>query len=103
MNLNIPNWYICPGVMARQALLRKWQTVATTGRTQRGFGYRVGETHHNAKLTDHEVELIRLLHEGGMTCVEIASKFECTRQNISLIVNYRCRIGIGLGVNRVFE
>ena len=99
----VPNWYCCPGVMAKQVLLRKWQKVMTTGKTKRGNGYRVGETHHNSKLTDHEVELIRLLHEDGMSCAEIAGKFECSRQNISLIVNYRRRIDVGMGTNHVFE
>lgn len=77
--------------------------VVTTGRTKRGNGYRMGETHHNAKLSDHEVELIRLLHEDGMQCYEIAKKFECSRQNISLIVNYKRRINVGMGTNHVFE
>jgi DNA invertase Pin-like site-specific DNA recombinase len=89
--------------MAKQILLRRWQQVVTTGQTKRGNGYRVGETHHRAKLTDHDVELIRLLHEDGMSCTEIAVKFECTRQNISAIVNYKHRIGVGMGKNSVFE
>jgi len=98
-----PIWFFCDKQLPKQPLLRCWKKVATTGKTKRGNGYRVGETHHLSKLTDHEVELIRLLREAGMQTIEIAKKFECSRQNISAIVNYRSRIGIGLGVNKVFE
>lgn len=100
--LKAPDWY-AKEAAPKQALLRKWQKVATTGATKRGNGWRVGGTHHNAKLTDHDVELIRQLHEGGMKCSEIARKFECSRQNISKIVNYDSRIQVGMGVNQVFE
>lgn len=103
INMNVPNWYCCPGRMAKQILLRKWQQVMTTGRTKRGNGYRVGETHHRAKLTDHDVELIRLLHEDGMSCTEIATKFECSRSTISDIANYKQRITVNMGRNNVFE
>jgi len=99
----VPTWFLCDRQLPRQPLLRGWRKVATTGKTERGNGHRVGETHHNAKLSDHEVELIRLLREGGMKVKEIAKKFECTPENISLIVNYRTRIGVGMGVNKVFE
>ena len=101
--LNKPNWFCCPGTMAKQFLLRKWHQVGTTGKTKRGTGWRVGETHHNAKLTDHDVELIRLLHEDGMNCVEIAKKFECSRTTVSGIVNYRERVNVKNGTNYVFE
>ena len=70
----------------------KWKKLSRTGKTKRGPGYRIGETHHNAKLTDHEVELIRLLRKrGGMNTVEIAWTFQCTPSNISQITNYRTR------------
>jgi len=71
--------------------MRKWIKLSTTGKTQRGPGWRIGETHHNAKLTDDDVELIRLLRERGMNTVEIARKFDCTPSNISAITNYRTR------------
>ena len=101
--LKTPTWFFCDRQLSRQPLLRRWRKVATTGKTERGNGHRVGETHHNAKLTDHEVELIRCLREGGMKVGEIARKFGCTQQNIGMIVNYRSRIGVGMGVNKVFE
>ncbi len=103
INLEIPVWWACPITVSRQFLLRDWQKVQTTGKTDRGTGYRVGETHHNAKLSDHDVEMIRQLHEYGMSCIKIAKKYETTPQNISGIVNYRFRVGIGMGQNLVFE
>ena len=55
-------------------------------------GNRVGEDHPRAKLTDHEVELIRQLHEeGGLSLREIAEKFEVTKGTVHDIVNYRRR------------
>lgn len=84
-------------------MLRTWKKVATTGNCERGQGWRVGETHHRAKLTDHDVELIRLLREGGMKIKEIARKFECSPSNISEITNYRHRVNVGIAVRKVFE
>ena len=103
IKITVPTWFYSHKKLPRQALLRKWKKVATTGNSERGEGWRVGETHHNAKLTDHDVELIRLLREGGMKVKEIAKKFECTPENISLIVNYRSRTQVGLAVRKVFE
>jgi len=39
-------------------------------------GYRVGETHHRAKLTNADVELILYLREAGLSYREIADKFD---------------------------
>ena len=103
IRFRVPTWFFSSKRLPRQALLRTWRKVATTGNCERGNGWRVGETHHNAKLTDDDVELIRLLREGGMKVKEIAKKFECTPENISLIVNYRSRTQVGLGVRKVFE
>ena len=36
----------------------------------------VGETHHRAKLTDADVDLIHTLHEAGLSQRQIASKFD---------------------------
>ena len=103
INIQIPIWYMFPKTITKQILLRKWRAVDTTGRTSRGPGHRVGESHNRAKLTDHDVELIRQLHEGGMKQIVIAKKFDCSPANISEIVNYRHRITVGMGVNLVFE
>ena len=103
IGFKVPTWFVSNKKLSKQLLLRKWKKVATTGQTERGPGYRVGESHHRAKLTDHEVELIRLLREGGMKLKEIARKFECTPENISQIVNYKTRIHVGMAENKVFE
>ena len=103
IRIKVPTWFFSSKRLPRQALLRSWKKVATTGNCERGQGWRVGETHHRAKLTDHDVELIRLLREGGMKVIEIARKFECTPQNISTIVNYRSRTAVGIAVRKVFE
>lgn len=39
-------------------------------------GRRIGESHPRARLTDHEIDLIRELAEEGMSYREIAQKFE---------------------------
>lgn len=54
-------------------------------------GHRVGEDHGRAKLTDHEVELIRQLAESGMGHREIAVKFEISRGTVGDIVSFRRR------------
>ena len=36
---------------------------------------RIGQDHHNATLSDHEVDLVVALHEEGMTYVVLAEKF----------------------------
>ena len=103
IRFQVPTWFVSDMKLPRQALLRTWKKVATTGLSKRGRGWRVGEGHHRAKLTDHDVELIRLLREGGMKLKEIAKKFECTPENIGQIVNYKTRIQVGMAENKVFE
>lgn len=39
-------------------------------------GHRCGETHHRAKLSDDDVELILYLHASGLTFSEIARKWD---------------------------
>ena len=39
-------------------------------------GYRVGESHHRAKLSDHDVMLILELRDAGLSYAEIASKWD---------------------------
>ena len=103
IKIKVPTWFLSDRKLSRQKLLRKWKKVSTTGKTQRGPGFRIGETHHNATLTDHDVELIRLLREGGMKVKEIARKFECSPSNITLITTYKSRIQVGMAENKVFE
>lgn len=63
-------------------------------------GFRVGEDHHNAKLTDGEVELMRSLHEGGMTYKTLGEKFGISRHASGRICRYERR---GQTVARIKE
>lgn len=98
-----PSWFTCCRRPVKQFLLRRWQTVSTTGKTGRGNGWRCGESHHRAKVSDHDVELMRELHEEGMKVSEIARKFDCARSTVSDIVHYRHRVSSQHGENYVFE
>jgi DNA invertase Pin-like site-specific DNA recombinase len=98
-----PSWFVCCRAAAKQFLLRRWQTVTTTGKTNRGNGWRCGESHHRAKISDRDVKLMRELHEDGLMVSEIARKFECKRSTVSDIVHYRHRVTPAHGENIVFE
>jgi predicted DNA-binding protein (UPF0251 family) len=52
---------------------------------------RIGEDHPNAKLTDHEVELIRDLREHGMKYKTLAEKFEVSKSTIAMVCRYERR------------
>lgn len=55
-------------------------------------GWRRGESHQKARLTDEEVEQMRQLHEEyGLKPAEIASKFEANFYTVCSILNYRSR------------
>jgi hypothetical protein len=41
-------------------------------------GYPVGEDHHRARFTDHEVELMIALVAEGLSFRKVAEKFECS-------------------------
>ena len=55
------------------------------------MGWRTGERHQKARLSDQDVELMRQLREGGMTYREIAEKFECSLWTVRSIVTYASR------------
>ena len=65
------------------------------GTNDRGFV--VGEDHHRAKLTDHEVDLIIQLREEGMKLIEIAEKFEISKTEVCYICLGRRRAHIVMG------
>lgn len=48
-------------------------------------GHVVGEDHHRAKLSDHDVWLIHELRDSGMRYVDIAQKFEVSKTLICYI------------------
>lgn len=49
------------------------------------YNRRIGEDHHNAKLTNHEVDLARQLHDDGMTYAQIAELLGVTKRCIGAI------------------
>jgi len=55
------------------------------------LGRRVGQDHPNAKLTNHEVDLIRQLREDGVSYDTLAKKFEVSRWTIGRICRYEMR------------
>lgn len=54
-------------------------------------GLRIGEDHPNSKLTNHEVDMIRFLHEEGMSYSTLSEKFEVSKWTIIGICLYRRR------------
>ncbi len=58
------------------------------------YGKRVGQTHGMAKLTDHEIDLVRQLREQGMPAKEIAEKFEVSKRYVYKLVNYERRASV---------
>ncbi len=53
---------------------------------------RFNENHHNCKYSSHDVELIRQLHDEGLTVSDISKKFEICHQTISDYTRYKSRI-----------
>ena len=60
-------------------------------------GIPIGEAHHNAKLSDREVELVRKLHEQGFGYRRLAAKFEVSRTMIKMIVTFEKRATAAAG------
>lgn len=55
-------------------------------------GWRRGERHPRARLSDHDVDLMRELHEAhGLSVAEIARKFGVSYWTARDIVQYRTR------------
>ncbi|OAE72592.1 hypothetical protein A7J71_11270 [Achromobacter insolitus] len=55
-------------------------------------GIRVGEDHQRAKLTDHDVELMRQLHEeDGIGYKRLARMFDVSREQARDICRYKAR------------
>lgn len=53
-----------------------------------------GQLHHRAKLTDRDVELIRQLHEEGMTYATISLKFDVSRGTVGRLCRFERRTGV---------
>ncbi len=58
------------------------------------YGKRIGETHGRAKLSDHEIDLVRQLKEEGMPATEIAAKMEISKRYVYKLVNYERRASV---------
>lgn len=72
----------------------------TVGVNERG--YRVGEDHQAAVLTDAEVELVRSLRElDGWTYDALATKFGVGKSTIQDICTYRRRGQVAIGWKEV--
>lgn len=54
-------------------------------------GFRIGQYHQGAKLTDHDVELIFRMREQGMTMARIASQMECSKTTVWKILKGHIR------------
>jgi predicted DNA-binding protein (UPF0251 family) len=54
-------------------------------------GLRVGEDHQHARLTDAECEMIRQMHEQGMSYKKLADKFEVGKSTVADICKFRRR------------
>lgn len=46
-------------------------------------GYRIGASHHNAKLTDDEIDTILFLRDEGLSYAQIAAKWDEPGRSIS--------------------
>lgn len=49
-------------------------------------GRRIGETHHLAKLTDHEVGMLLDLRDQGLSYATLAAKFEISKSQARNII-----------------
>ncbi len=65
------------------------------------YGKRIGETHGMAKLSDHEIDLVRQLKEEGMPATEISEKFEVSKRYVYKLVNYERRASMVAEYRRV--
>lgn len=54
-------------------------------------GYRIGQHHHRAKLTDHDIDLIFQMRAEGVTLNGIASRMECGKTTVWKILKGRIR------------
>ncbi|MGL4668862.1 MAG: hypothetical protein ACRCWR_13150 [Saezia sp.] len=61
-------------------------------------GKRVGKCHQRAKLTNDEVELIRQLHEEGLSYRELSEKFGVNRWHIGRLCRYERRAACAVRV-----
>ena len=74
-----------------------WPQLVTAARMKKQVpvnekGYRIGQHHHNAVLTDTDVELVRILRErDGKSYDRLALKYEVPKSTIAAICQYKRR------------
>jgi FixJ family two-component response regulator len=66
-------------------------------------GYRVGQDHHSAKLSDHEVELVLELLAEGLSTAQVAQKFEVSERTVRLYREGKRRAQFATSQKRVTE
>jgi Mor family transcriptional regulator len=66
------------------------------------LGRRVGDSHHNAKLTDAEVDMLLNLHEEGWGYKKLSAKFELSKTSVRNICNGRTRCQVPTQWRKVF-
>jgi DNA-binding NarL/FixJ family response regulator len=64
-------------------------------------GYVVGQDHHRAKFTDHEVDLMIQLCAEGFTYKQVAEKFGCCYTTVGDYVRCARRAQLAVGQRRV--
>jgi hypothetical protein len=64
-------------------------------------GLRIGQGHHHAKLTDHEVLLLLELHAAGWSYGQLAEKFEVSKSLARKIVKGDVRAQTAAGFRTV--
>lgn len=65
------------------------------------IGRRVGDSHHNAKLSDHDVELLLAMHVEGWGYRTLAAKFEVSKSLVRKICKGTVRGQVATGSRRV--
>lgn len=65
------------------------------------IGRRVGDSHHNAKLTDADVDLLLTLHGEGWGYRKLAAKFEVSKSLVRYIIKGRWRSQVATDWRRV--
>ncbi len=55
------------------------------------IGRRIGESHHNAKLSDGDVEQLRELHAEGFGYRKLSTIFDCSKSLVRDIIKGRAR------------
>ena len=55
------------------------------------IGRRVGDSHHNAKLTNSEVDMLLEMHDAGWGYKRLSAKFDLSRSSVRNICKGKAR------------